>query len=229
MWNNLTVKGFQFESSNDYAEAKKEADAIDYLVSRMDINNPEVAIKVYYKLLDRQNLHTIIGYTFLKQLRDFCISSGLVKDSQIKAIILPSEEFKGKIAAYGDEISLEIDASIDDTHRDVDSGFEEYDNSAAKQLADKEKKLKREMQELANKEKKLNYVADHYRHRSRKLACVVAALVLIIIALFSISIYRGTLPYVDIETEIQDKYAGWAEELSLREAELEKHEAAMSD
>ncbi|MCQ2495344.1 MAG: hypothetical protein MJ131_01985 [Lachnospiraceae bacterium] len=229
MWNNLTVNGFQFESSKDYAEAKKEAEALNYLASRMDISNPEVAIKVYYKLLDRQNLHTIIGYTFLKQLRDFCISSGLVKDSQIKAIVMPSENTKGKIAAYGDEISLEIDASIDDTHKDVDSGFDDYDSSEAKTLADKEKKLKKEMQEFANKEKKLNLVADHYRNKSRKLVCAVVALVLIIIALFSISIYRGTLPYADIESEIQDKYAGWAEELSIREAELEKQEALMSD
>lgn len=228
MWNNLTVNGFQFDNSTDYAEAKKEADAIDYLKSKMDIDNPEVAIKVYYKLLDRQNLHTIIGYTFLKQLRDFCIDSGIVNDNQIKSIIFPSvTETKGKIDAYGDEVSLEIDSSIDNTQEQVDEGFKEFDKGPAQVFAEQEKKLKRDIQNLISKQNKLNTVAEHYRHKSNKCICVIAALVIIIIALFGISIYNGTFPYNDVEKEIQNKYAAWAEELSERESKIKTAEAIL--
>lgn len=230
MWNNLTVNGFQFDNSNDYAEARREADAIEYLSSKMNISDPEIAIKVYYKLLDRQNLHTIIGYSFLKQLRDFCISSGLVSENQIKSIILPSSEPKsGKIESYGDEISLEIDDSIDKTKEEVDESFEEYDKSASKTLSDLEKKLKRDIQTLQDKEKKLNTVAEHYRNKNRKFACIIAGLILIIAGLFGVSIYRGTLPYNDVEKEIQNKYAAWAEELSDKEEALKRLENNISD
>lgn len=230
MWNNLTVNGFQFENSNDYAEARREADAIEYLTGKMDVSNPEIAIKVYYKLLDRQNLHTIVGYNFLKQLRDFCINSGIVNDSQIKSINMPSSEpHSAKIESYGDEISLEIDSAIDDTKEEVDKGFDEYDNSAKKTLSDLEKKLKRDIQSLQAKEKKLNTVAEHYRLKNRKLTCVIVGLALIIVCLFGLSIYKGSLPYDDVETEIQDKYAAWAEELAEREAAVKQKESSIEE
>lgn len=229
MWDNLTVNGFQFESATDYAEAKKEAEAIEYIVSKMDISDPQIAVKVYYKLLDRRNLKTIVGFNFLKELRDFCISSGLVTKEQIRSIYYPSsEDIKNKIVAYGDEASLEIDSAIGNINPEVDSDFDEYDKSEAKEFEEKEKKLKKDIQNYIAREKKLKTVAEQYRNRSRRSICVIAALIVIIITLFSISIYRGNLPFEDIEVEIQDKYARWAEELTQRENELKMKEQLIS-
>ena len=84
MWEGLQVSGFQFDDSMEYALAKKEADIINYIIERMDISDPQVALKVYYKLLERQDFKTVVGFTFLKQLRDFCVQNGVVDEESIK-------------------------------------------------------------------------------------------------------------------------------------------------
>ena len=107
MWEGLQVSGFQFDDSMEYALAKKEADIINYIIERMDISDPQVALKVYYKLLERQDFKTVVGFTFLKQLRDFCVQNGVVDNLQIYS--------RGKnLSLYleGDYKLLEKDADI---------------------------------------------------------------------------------------------------------------------
>ena len=91
MWDNLTVNGFHFDSAAEYAEAKKEFEAIEYICSKMDVNNPETAFKVYYKLLERKNLHTIVGYSFLKEL---------VTNNYTSYGIGATDFFTGKVGMY---------------------------------------------------------------------------------------------------------------------------------
>ena len=75
MWEGLKIGGFQFDDSMEYALAKKESDIIGYITERMNINDPQVALLVYYKLLERQDMKTVVGLSFLKQLRDYCVES----------------------------------------------------------------------------------------------------------------------------------------------------------
>ncbi len=227
MWDNLKVDGFQFNNSADYAEAKHESEAISYIESKMDISNPRIALKVYYKLLDRKNLHTIVGITYMKQLRNFCISSGLVSDEQIRAIdIFDKNLIKGAAAAIGDETALETDSLISESETSVDKSFDEYDSENKKALQqenteDNEKKeLKRSIQTYISRENKLKTVAEHYRSKMKKCYLVIATLIVIIVAIFAITIYRGGMPYDDVEAEIQNKYAAWEEELEIREKAL---------
>lgn len=229
MWDNLTVNGFQFENANEYAEAKKEAEGIEYIVSKMDISDPEIALKVYYKLLDRKNLKTVVGYTFLKELRDFCVSSNIVSEDQIRSIYFTSTGVsKNKISSFGDEASLEIDSAIVNGNPEIDDDFDAFDNSEAKINDENAKKLKRDIQNHIAQEKKLTSVAEQYRIRSKRYFCIIAALLIVILALFAISIYKGTLPYTDVETEIQNKYAKWAEELDERENAIKIREQQIS-
>lgn len=229
MWNNLTVKGFQFDNSADYAEAKREAEAIDYIASKMNLNDPQIALKVYYKFLERNNFHTVVGISFLKQLRDFCVESELVNDEQIKSInITDKTQIKGKIDSYGDESALETDNLISESQNQVDSEFNNYDQTASSEISEVERDLKKSIQNHLAREKKLKTVAEHYRSKMRTCYLVIAALVVVVIALFAISIHRGNLPYNDLESEIQNKYAAWAEELTDWEASLKEREITMT-
>ena len=104
MWEGLKIGGFQFDDSMEYALAKKESDIIGYITERMNINDPQVALLVYYKLLERQDMKTVVGLSFLKQLRDYCVESGVVEDSQIKMIPIRVENgAKGKLSSFGPE------------------------------------------------------------------------------------------------------------------------------
>ncbi|MCR5684729.1 MAG: hypothetical protein K6G81_04800 [Lachnospiraceae bacterium] len=205
MWDNLNVDGFHFDNASDYSEAKKESEAIEYICSKMDVNDPEVAFKVYYKLLERQNLHTIVGFTFLKSLRDRILESHIINEKELKAINAPKVDLRPVEAQWsaqtGDETSLEIDSLSSDKET----------AEAASVIPRRDK----------SKEKKLKVVADYYRNKYKKSFLVIAALIVVILVLFGITYYRGNLNLDDAEVMVQDKYAAWAEELAEKEAQLD--------
>ena len=223
MWEGLTVGGFQFDDSLEYAGAKKESDIINYIIERMNISDPQIALKVYYKLLERQDMKSVIGLAFLKQLRDFCIQSGIIDDSQIKLIPVSSDQSKkGKLSSYGDAAALEIDSGIHENSADMDNSFEKLDGKINEEFAETEKNLKRDIRNHINQENKFKQVADYYRYKVKKCFFTIAGLVVIIIALFVISLASGNSALLDKEAEVQDKYASWAEELNNKEIELAK-------
>ena len=228
MWEGLQVSGFQFDDSMEYALAKKEADIINYIIERMDISDPQVALKVYYKLLERQDLKTVVGHTFLKQLRDFCVQNGVADDESIRLISIKSDK-KGKLASFGDENALEIDSAISDSTKDMDKGFEKLDTKISEEFSEKEKELKRNIQDLKSKESKFKAVADHYRSKVKRCYLVIAGLVIVIIVLFVMAISTGNTPFTDAEEDIQNRYAAWAEELSAKENYLTEREKALGE
>ena len=228
MWEGLQVSGFQFDDSMEYALAKKEADIINYIIERMDISDPQVALKVYYKLLERQDLKTVVGLTFLKQLRDFCVQNGVADDESIKLINVKNEK-KGKLSSFGDENALEIDSAISDSTKDMDKGFQHLDTKIEDEFSEKEKELKRNIRDLKSQENKFKAVADHYRNKAKRLYFVITGLVVVIIVLFIMAIVSGNTPFSDTETDIQNRYAAWAEELSEKENMLTEREKALDE
>ena len=230
MWEGLKVGGFQFDDSMEYALAKKESDIINYIIERMNINDPQVALKVYYKLLDRKDFKTVVGLTFLKQLRDFCIQSGVADDDQIKVIAVPGEENKkGRISSFGDESALEIDSAISESASDMDTKFDHLDKKIDDEFAETEKALKRDIQNHINNENKYKNVADYYRSKVKKCYYVIVGLAVIIVILFVLAITSGNTPFSDTEQSIQDKYASWAEELTAKEEALKIRESTLEN
>ena len=221
MWDGLKVGGFQFDDSMEYALAKKESDIINYITERMDISDPQIALKVYYKLLERQDMKTVVGLSFLKQLRDFCVQSGIIDDTQLKVIPITDEnDKKGKLSSYGDASALETDTAISESAVDMDTKFERLDQKIDDEFSDTEKALKKDIQNHINKENKYKNIADFYRSKVKKCYYAIVALAIVIVVLFILAITGKHLPISDTEKDIQDKYAAWAEELAEREKAL---------
>lgn len=227
MWEGLTVGGFQFDDSMEYALAKKEADIIRYISDRMDLRDPQVALKVYYKLLERKDFQTVVGLSFLKQLRDFCIDSGVAPDDAIKLIGIRKDK-KGKLSSFGDENALEIDSAISESTADMENGFEKLDTKINEEFSETERELKRDIQNHISKENKFKAVADHYRTKVKKCYLVIVGLAVVIIVLFIMAITSGNTPFSDTEKDIQNRYAAWAEELAERESVVMEKENALN-
>jgi hypothetical protein len=227
MWEGLTVGGFQFDDSMEYALAKKEADIIQYISDRMDLRDPQVALKVYYKLLERKDFQTVVGLSFLKQLRDFCIDSGVAPDDAIKLIGIRNDK-KGKLSSFGDENALEIDSAISESTADMENGFEKLDTKINEEFSETERELKRDIQNHISKENKFKAVADHYRTKVKKCYLVIVGLAVVIIVLFIMAITSGNTPFSDTEKDIQNRYAAWAEELAERESVVMEKENALN-
>lgn len=86
MDNQYQVDGFWFETPTEYEEAKKEYEAIRYIRAKTDLNNSANVVKLYRKLLEKQNFTTPVGFSFLKELRTKIIESETVSEDNLPNI-----------------------------------------------------------------------------------------------------------------------------------------------
>ena len=84
---------FVFESRETYDLAKKEWDVIAQLEEKADLSQPKVALKVYNKLVTEKTFTTIIGYSFLRDLRQYLLDNNVGTADSLAEI--PIKEKKG--------------------------------------------------------------------------------------------------------------------------------------
>ena len=76
------VNGYLFEDNHEYTKAQKEKQIVDQMKKTMDWKNPEIAYKLYRKILDNQSFTTMIGIHFLWELRTVILRSGMKVDAE---------------------------------------------------------------------------------------------------------------------------------------------------
>lgn len=86
----LVVNGFLFSTNKEYNQAKEELEAIEYIKKNTDLTNAKTVLKLYTKLTGNRTFHTPVGYTFLSELRDTIIQSGIIKPEIVENIYIPS-------------------------------------------------------------------------------------------------------------------------------------------
>ena len=71
------LQGYCFTDVEEYREAKREAESIDYIRAKTDLEDLNKVTKLYYKLVDKQTFQSVIGYEFLKELQDKILDGGI--------------------------------------------------------------------------------------------------------------------------------------------------------
>lgn len=79
-------KGHTFYSEADFNEAKKEAEAIEYLKTKTDFENMEMVVKLYDRLIERKMISTTVGIDFLNELRTKISESGFITEDKLKPL-----------------------------------------------------------------------------------------------------------------------------------------------
>ncbi len=223
MWDNLTVKGFHFDSASEYADAKHEADTIDYISSKMDVDEPNIALKVYYKLLERQTMHTVVGLCFLNKLRENVIESGLIDENELTTIRAPKADYTLEPTLTGDETALENSVAASEYSNDISEDIPEKGEDEITP-GEEVKELKNNLSLYKTKEKKASNMVIYYQSKVKKLGIIIAALVIIVLVLIGIAYYNNNITPVSDEIILQDKYAQWQESLDAKEKELKLRE-----
>ncbi len=80
------VKDYKFETEKEAKEAQSELKAVEYLRTKVDMNQPQAALEIYRQLIDQDIFHTIVGYDFLKGLQNFLRTSPAVDNKDIPQI-----------------------------------------------------------------------------------------------------------------------------------------------
>lgn len=92
--NQNVVYGYHFSDANEYKDAKREAETIEYIKANTDLNDLNKALKLYHRLVEKKTLNTIVGYGFLKELQEKIIQSGIIGNDKLPSIPIKKEEKK---------------------------------------------------------------------------------------------------------------------------------------
>lgn len=92
-----TYQGFTFQSEEELAEAKKEAEVVAYIRSQADLGNVKTVLKLYNRLVEKGTLVTKLGVAFLQELRSRALETGAVAESSLRP--LPEEAKPDKVQA----------------------------------------------------------------------------------------------------------------------------------
>lgn len=82
----INVDGFLFEDEETAKLARKEEEGIRFIKERTALDNPEVALKLYKKLLQQEIFVTPVGVRFLTELQNIALSSTYIPRDEIPPI-----------------------------------------------------------------------------------------------------------------------------------------------
>lgn len=86
------VDGFLFEDEETAQIARKEEEGIRFIKERTALNNPEVVLKLYKKLLEQELFVTPVGIRFLTELQNILLSSTYIARDEIPPIPVKAPE-----------------------------------------------------------------------------------------------------------------------------------------
>lgn len=83
---NYTAGGFSFTDEKLAEQAKKEMEGIKYVKERVDMENPEMTLEIYHRMISENLFETPVGLCFLKELQDALRTNPRTRTGVIKDI-----------------------------------------------------------------------------------------------------------------------------------------------
>ena len=87
----LIVCGFKFSSFKEAQVAIKEKKTIETIRERLDMNNPESVYQIHEKLIQRELFKTIVGYSFLLELRHLLVTEYMYNEDDLSVAVIPKQ------------------------------------------------------------------------------------------------------------------------------------------
>lgn len=84
--NGSIISGFLFENKAEAAQAAKETEGVDYIRQKTDMNNPEMVLNIYNKMVQQDVFETAVGYSYLIELQDYLKAIPFIRNEDILPI-----------------------------------------------------------------------------------------------------------------------------------------------
>ncbi|MBQ5561049.1 MAG: hypothetical protein IIT46_14930 [Lachnospiraceae bacterium] len=88
------ISGYEFETDEDYENAKREAESVLYIKAHTDLTDNQQVLKLYNKASDMKMFKTVIGYEFMHQLYGTLIKKKVIEEKYIKSIPVMKQKNK---------------------------------------------------------------------------------------------------------------------------------------
>lgn len=189
------VEGYAFETKEQERIAKHELEVIDYIRSNTGMDDPDVVLALYNKLVLKEIFVTPVGYDFLHKLQEYLYATPYIKRDDI----LPIPVFAPQGA----------------------SSSGEKKSRAEVQQRRKKQQEKAEVVNKNRREENRNY--KRMFHVSTFFAVVFALCVVGMFVITWMS--KDSLTIFNYENQIVDKYESWEKQLDEREQQLNERAA----
>lgn len=100
----LIVDGFVFPNAKEAQIALNEHDNIETIRQRTPISDPEVVYELYIKLVERNMFKTMVGYSFLYELRQRLITDFEYDEAELPVVTLSENIKYDKISGHNQNI-----------------------------------------------------------------------------------------------------------------------------
>lgn len=193
------VGNYEFETQTQAQVAQKEAEGIRYIRSQTNMDDPDVVLQLYNRLILKEVFVTPVGFDFLRQLQEYLNTIPYIKNEDI----LP-------IPVYRPELVEEEDPEQE---------------RAVKARAEKRRRKKEKEFRAQQKRKNRDY---HGAYVVSTFFAVVFALVIAgMFAITYLS--DDNVIILNYENAIIDKYEDWQQSLDERERQLDERESELNE
>ena len=95
--NSRIVAGFVFENEAEAELAAKEAGGVKYIKAKAEMDNPEMVLRIYNKIIRQGLFETAVGLAYLKDLQDYLISIPSVAKDEVLPIPISHKTLEKEI------------------------------------------------------------------------------------------------------------------------------------
>ncbi|MFP3154756.1 hypothetical protein LQZ18_10115 [Lachnospiraceae bacterium ZAX-1] len=196
----FVVDGFAFHTNEVAEKAAKELQGVKFIRSKTDMDKPEIVLQVYHKILAQGLFETEVGICFLRELQEYLIKSPAIDNEKIKPLDM-AQILSKRFVKNENELQLNMEG-VDESKKAITA----------------QKEMEPQKSDTTS-----------YRTSSRNVALkagirtsivINIGLLIVVIAMFAITLTSNNPTIVNYEKNLKDKYAGWEEELTQREAEI---------
>ncbi len=192
------IDGFEFADLKEAMQAAKEVEGVRYIRSKTDMDNPEMVLQIYNKMVSQEMFDTVVGHCYLKELQNYLYDARAIADHAI----LP--------------IKIERPAAYEAAGEDIAPAGEPI-----RQETSKIPVLPR-VTENTQPGGKVSHT--DYKLRSQVFGIASAVLAACVILMFVIMATSGSPNIINYENELIDKYEQWEQELVERENAVKERE-----
>lgn len=99
MQSSRIVDGFCFSNAAEAKQAVKEAEGVKYIKEKTNMDNPEMVLNIYRKMVQQNLFETAVGFAYLKELQEYLQSIPYVRNEDILPIPVKHTTLEASVKA----------------------------------------------------------------------------------------------------------------------------------
>ena len=99
----MVVEGFLFANEAEAAQARKEAEGVKYVKEKAQMDDPEMVLRIYNKMIQQRLFDTAVGYSYLKDLQEYLQSIPFIRKEDIFPIPVQHPQGEARVGTKAED------------------------------------------------------------------------------------------------------------------------------